>query len=486
MDVLIPYHRKSSKEDPRISRERQSLATSSWANARGVRLAPEIWEPGVSGSKHWSERGIGKALKMIAAGEATGIIVEEQSRLSRENGLATAEMWDAFQAAGIRLVCINDGLDTANGDQELNFGLRALMAREQWKQYARRVEDAKRNAVARGIHISGTVPFGYERDPKTKRLVVRKGEDKIVRQLFKRRAKGESYGSLARWLNEVVPGGASEKGLWLRPTVARMLTNRVYLGEARQSTRHTKQGAHEALVDERTFTVVKALAAKTEPAIRHEGESLLAGIVRCGCCGYSLTRGRSNKTYWVYRHRNAANQALPCEAPATAMCEALDAHVTEALFARALDGVGFETHESTAEVDTLTAKLDELRRERSTYQEREFVKVFGAEAAAKNIAQINVEIDKVEAELAELTRGRIELPDFAAAREKWPTLSVEERHEILSSVITDVLVTRSPHAPIASRVEIVFVDEAPSVARPTRGSRSSRNGTKVDAGVLAA
>ena len=121
MKPLIPYLRKSSREDPTESQARQRRAIQTWAASNDVTLAPEVWEPGVSGSTSWRERGLGAAIEACARGEAAGIVVEEQNRLSRENGLATAEVWDAMQQAGARLVCTAEGLDTANGDHEFSF-----------------------------------------------------------------------------------------------------------------------------------------------------------------------------------------------------------------------------------------------------------------------------------------------------------------------------------------------------------------------------
>ncbi len=129
MKPLIPYMRKSSKEDPAGSLERQKRAIHAWAEQTGTALAEEIWEPGVSGNKPWRERGLGLAVAAVERGEASGIVVEEQSRLSRANGLQTAEVWDALQKAGARLVVVAEGLDTATGDQELNFAIRAALAR---------------------------------------------------------------------------------------------------------------------------------------------------------------------------------------------------------------------------------------------------------------------------------------------------------------------------------------------------------------------
>src|SRR5581483_1575709 len=159
-----PYMRKSSGEDPAGSLARQRGTIARWAEANGVELAPEVWEPDVSGKKSWRERGLGKALEAVERGEAAGIICEEQSRLSRENMRATAEVWEALEKSKARLVCTAEGIDTATGDHELSFAIRAALAREQWKQYARRMADVKERKLRDGFPL-GPVPFGYRRRP---------------------------------------------------------------------------------------------------------------------------------------------------------------------------------------------------------------------------------------------------------------------------------------------------------------------------------
>ena len=56
-------------------------------------------EQGVSGSKPWRERDLGEAVDACERGEAAGIIVAWQDRLFRENGRATAEVWEALVEA---------------------------------------------------------------------------------------------------------------------------------------------------------------------------------------------------------------------------------------------------------------------------------------------------------------------------------------------------------------------------------------------------
>jgi DNA invertase Pin-like site-specific DNA recombinase len=72
---------------------------------------------------------------LCASGSASGIVVAWQDRLSRENALATAEVWEALDQASARLVTAAEGLDTATGDQELLFSIKAAIARDQWKRH---------------------------------------------------------------------------------------------------------------------------------------------------------------------------------------------------------------------------------------------------------------------------------------------------------------------------------------------------------------
>ena len=59
--LLIPYLRQSRKKEVTISLDEQRAAITAWAEREGIELAAEIVEWGVSGSKAWRERELGKA-----------------------------------------------------------------------------------------------------------------------------------------------------------------------------------------------------------------------------------------------------------------------------------------------------------------------------------------------------------------------------------------------------------------------------------------
>src|SRR5713226_5551709 len=168
--LLIPYVRQSRKKEVPISLDDQRAAIRAWADREGVELAAEIVEWGVSGSKSWRERELGRGVEACEQGRAAGIIVAWQDRLSRENGLATAEVWQALERAGVRFVAVGDGIDTASGDHELLFSIKAAIARDQWKRYRANWLNARRNAIERGVHPSTYVAVGYRRNRVESRL----------------------------------------------------------------------------------------------------------------------------------------------------------------------------------------------------------------------------------------------------------------------------------------------------------------------------
>jgi DNA invertase Pin-like site-specific DNA recombinase len=468
--TLIPIARKSAREDPRASRERQEAVIAGWAkNNPDVKLLPMVFENSVSGSSDWRTRGLGEAIERCARGEAAGIITENQDRISRENLVATADVWDALDKHGLRLVCVNDGLDTATGDHEMLFTIKAAIAREQAKQMARRTDAMKRSKIADGVYISGTIPYGYLRDPKSKRLVVDPKPSRIVRALFKRRATGESYASLTRWLDERAPGGATGKGRWYRTSVINILKNRAYLGEARQG-KYVNPNAHEALVDDELFTVVRALGLREEAPARWNVAGMLAGVVRCSTCGYALTRSKANG-YWIYRHRDSAG--VRCEDRPTISMLKLDGFVVDEVFRRDVDSpdtvTGVESHQATEELARLREQVAAEQAMKAPYEDPKFVARLGLDAALRALSKIDAGITQLEDRIAELSVDVREIPDFRALREIWETLSVDEKREALAAVVQHVLVSRAPRgASLEERVRIVWHGEVSTVVAPSR------------------
>lgn len=420
--VLIPYMRKSSGEDPQGSLDRQRASIRAWAETNGVGLAPEVWEPNVSGKKSWRERGLGEAIERVARGEAAGIIVEEQSRLSRENMRATAEVWDALESAGARLVCAAEGIDTASGDHELRFAIQAALAREQWKQYARRMADMKARKVEAGIFI-GPPPTGYVKQAD-KTLAIDPVWAPVVRSLFERRAAGASWGDLLRYIDQVAGVKMTQPG------VTGIIRNRVYMGHLHYGDL-VNENAHEALVDAPLWHAAQREGKAPARSGRKSDDWLLSGLLTCGSCGHSMIvwRGaatRNGRPQAPQRRYRCTNRK--CERRMSVRAPEIEQWVVDDVVRL----LGSRVHEERETVDVRPLKdaAERTRRRLEQVQTPEAMDALGDDWAA-NVKARRQEHEKALAELGAARAEATEPVDVVDLRERWPGMSTPERRDAL-------------------------------------------------------
>jgi DNA invertase Pin-like site-specific DNA recombinase len=456
---LIPYMRQSRAKERTISIEEQRRDIRRWAEAAGVALAPEIVEQNVSGSKPWRERALGEAVDACERGEAAGIIVAWQDRLSRENGLATAEVWEALKEAHARLVAANDGLDTDAGDQELPFSIRAAIARDGWKRARANFERAKRNAAERGVSSART-PIGYRKPGPGKPFELGLDKPKVL-EAFQLRAEGEAFSRIARRFG------------WSHSTTRQILCNRVYLGEITLGA-EVIENAHPAIVTPELFAAVQASrTVEAVPAGDTTRDRLLIGLVRCAGCGRTLkvvraprAKGRYVVSYYC---KDAAGE--PCPERAYVHADELDAFVAE-WFTTALENVP-----RMIDVVATNDELEEARAEK---------------AAAEG--QFNAYVEKVDATARGFRRGyeaRLERLNEAAERVQhlagrsavaaslpplawWDRFDVLQRRAVLVGFLGRVVVTRGASSDLEGNVQIFWRDDSlafPEVARKNTRAR---------------
>ena len=199
--VLIPYIRQSRPGERDVSFEQQWDAIEGWARSNGAKMtvssldaaeADGLVERKTSGAKGWRERELGRIIEACRRKQASGVIVFDQSRLTREDLLGTAEVWDALEKAKADLV------DATGGGKvnRMQYVLKAEMNRQQWEQARDRGNDTRRRHVDAGIHGGAKVPFGYRRGPD-RVFVIDEHEAEGVRFCFRSRARGMSWHTLA-------------------------------------------------------------------------------------------------------------------------------------------------------------------------------------------------------------------------------------------------------------------------------------------------
>jgi DNA invertase Pin-like site-specific DNA recombinase len=320
---------------------------------------------------------LNEILARIDAGESDGIVVYRLDRFGRTliGALTIIErLYERREA--VRVGMDNFDISTENGRLVLRIMLSlGQYERERIQSTWRRSRD---NAVERGWHVSGSRPFGYQREIKVAEqsgktykagLIVDPTEGPLVTELFRRRAAGESHKRLARWLESNGVTTSRGKTTWSIHAVQSILKNSVYLGVARGTWNpaDANPDAHAPLTDPATWQAAQGGTAPKRAANGATHPALAMGIVRCAGCRYVAgVMPRRRLDAWDYRCRRQT-QAGDCPEPINAVANTttgaptLDDVISEQVLARLRERVAFEAIDAGDGVDLDGLEADWLR-----------------------------------------------------------------------------------------------------------------------------
>lgn len=197
--------------------------------------------------------------------------------------LSGAPVIEAIKAHNTRLLTVRDSLDSESANFDLEFGIRGLLAHEDWKAISAR-NKATRAAKKRKGEWVGIPPFGTE--IRNKVLMIKEDEAALVRDAASRILRGDAIAATTRWLNST--GARTRRGNeWARNSLIANLTSESVL--------------NLGILDLATYRAVeKALHPRKGGGNGRVGgrppAGLLSGLARCASCG--------GKVY-LYRYTDA-------------------------------------------------------------------------------------------------------------------------------------------------------------------------------------
>src|SRR5215211_4538587 len=320
-----------------------------------------------------------KAFERVERGESEGIVVARLDRFARSVAGAAGALERLEAARGV-FVALDVGLDTSKPAGRLMRNLLMSLAEFELDRIRETWSTSQGRAVARGVHVASKTPTGYR-----KRQDGRLEPDPVavgtIRELFQRRARGEGWTALAHFLDDSAVRGPYSNATWTPSAVAKMIRNRVYLGEAR-SGEYVNADAHEPLVTRAEWESAQG-NGRSVASPRNGDGLLLAGLVRCSGCRYTMKadhmRDRDGSRLGIYRCRGR-HAAGKCPAPASVMARLLDPYA-EAIFLAALgpDGPLAEATEATDAIQIAIQAVDDAERELSEYVAATAVSVVGVD-----------------------------------------------------------------------------------------------------------
>lgn len=447
-----------------ISPEVQERAIREWAERQGADVVIQPHELNVSGGT--MDRPIfNKIMERIRRGESGGIVVYKLDRFARSllgavNTLAELGAHKATFASATE-----PELDYTTPAGEAFLHMQFTFAQYVRSTLKESWAVTQRHKIEQGIHISPNGYIGYD---KVNGRLVPNAQAPTATEAFRRRGRGDSWGSIAEWLNEVAPKPDTD---WTGHAVQRLCAKRVYRGEASRYVEQDVDGrgpivnrdAHPALVTEKEWQ-----AAQMNPRIAKGGSTgkplpLLSGLIRCAGCRYSMSLGRGPKGQPLYRCRGR-HASGRCSAPAS-ITAAIVEQYAEGHVIDEIDGVAKMVPDS-AERERVQAGLKQARADLDGFRgDREARRKLGPEWHDWLDVYL-VAVREAETRLGQLDQ-RVGVMREGLTRDHYLDLAIDERREVLAGFMDCVFVRRSRGRgrnvdPIDTRARILWRGQAPA------------------------
>ncbi len=298
------YARKSTEDDDHqiMSIEAQLFELREYARRENIEILREFTES--KSAKKPGREVFNKMMEQIEASDVPlGILAWHPDRLARNSvdGGKVVYLVDTEQITALRFPTF-----WFEPTPQGKFMLQVAFGQSKYysDNLVENINRGIRQKVRRGEWLV-KAPFGYVNNPKTRNIEPHPTKSRIVVRAFEEYAKGtHTLGSIGVFLAD---HGVSTKGTPpAKSAVARLLSNRVYLGFVRHRGEYY-DGSFAPIVSPTLFEAVqKILQKKGKPRVIKSPNSFpFAQFARCGECGSMITAqyctNRFGTKYTYYR-----------------------------------------------------------------------------------------------------------------------------------------------------------------------------------------
>lgn len=243
--------------------------------------------------------GFQRLLRDMAKGGIDICVVIDQDRLTRSEDLRErGEVLGAFQRAGVKIAIASTGqvLDLGSSMGDLLANLQGFFGAEENRKRRERTIRGKLEAIRNGKKPAGPTPLGYLYS-KESGWALHPVHSKIVVEIFKRTADGESARSIAEDLRRRgVPSSTKRNpGKWTRERIWKIVHDRTYLGEWVADKARNLTVKVPVIVDDLLWACADRalLQFGLRGLSRAKHHYLAQGIAKCGLCGAQMGCGSS-------------------------------------------------------------------------------------------------------------------------------------------------------------------------------------------------
>ena len=347
-EKITPRYERLSRDDElqgesnSISNQKQML--EDFARRNGLPNPTHFTDDGISGTR-FDRPGFLAMMEEVEAGRVEAIVIKDMSRLGRDY-LKVGQVMEVLRQRGVRLIAINDGVDSLKGDDDFT-PFRNIMNEFYARDTSRKIRSVFKSKGMSGKHLTGTVIYGYLWDEKREHWLVDEEAAEVVRRIFSLTLEG--YGPyqiacklsadrieipvvhLARF-NEGVNRSKPVKDPygWGSSTIVNILKKREYLGHTInfKTRKHFKdkkshyvsedewtifENTHEAIIDQQTFDLAQKIRSNVRRYPNGWGEAApLTGLLYCADCGGKMYVHRTNNGKRISQYTCSNYTKVPC------------------------------------------------------------------------------------------------------------------------------------------------------------------------------
>ena len=347
-EKITPLYERLSRDDElqgesnSISNQKQML--EDFARRNGLPNPTHFTDDGISGTR-FDRPGFLAMMEEVEAGRVEAIVIKDMSRLGRDY-LKVGQVMEILRQRGVRLIAINDGVDSLKGDDDFT-PFRNIMNEFYARDTSRKIHSVFKSKGMSGKHLTGTVIYGYLWDEKREHWLVDEEAAEVVRRIFSLTLEG--YGPyqiacklsadrieipvvhLARF-NEGVNRSKPVKDPygWGSSTIVNILKKREYLGHTInfKTRKHFKdkkshyvsedewtifENTHEAIIDQQTFDLAQKIRSNVRRYPNGWGEAApLTGLLYCADCGGKMYVHRTNNGKRISQYTCSNYTKVPC------------------------------------------------------------------------------------------------------------------------------------------------------------------------------
>ena len=330
------------RESNSISNQKAML--EEFAARQGFTNIVHFTDDGISGTC-FDRPGFLAMMKEVEAGNVEYLCIKDMSRMGRDY-LKVGQIMEILRQRGVRLIAINDGVDSARGDDDFT-PFRNIMNEYYARDTSRKIRSTFQSKGKSGKHLTGTVIYGYLWNEARDQWLVDPEAAEVVKRIFAMTIDGYGPYQIASKLKEekvLIPSaylarhgeGVNKNKTfkdvygWGSSTICNILEKREYLGHTInfKTRKHFKdkkshyvpedewtifENTHEPIIDQQTFDLVQKIRGNVRRYPDGWGEAApLTGLLYCADCGGKMYVHRTNNGKRISQYTCSQYTKVPC------------------------------------------------------------------------------------------------------------------------------------------------------------------------------